>query len=210
MALESQERQTARRNMLVSASQFSSSWDSCQVRDSYLGYLKDDSPWPRQGRSESVRHHGPRICLSGHRLVSVLLVSVAKCLRSGGLHQSRWNFIPAFLYSLCEKKFFLTSRRGAGIRRFCGSAAALVTLPISLAILNYVSISLCPFQPGSCGPATCPAGACAPLGLCAQALFFIVLAASPDTIPTALLRTFSKRMVNVLYPQSFADLCWTI
>ncbi len=38
----------------------------------------------------------------------------------------------------CEKKFFLTSRRGAVIRRFSGSAAASVTLSISLAILIHV------------------------------------------------------------------------
>jgi len=40
----------------------------------------------------------------------------------------------------CEKKFFLTSSRGAGISRFSGSAAALVTLSPSLAILNQVSL----------------------------------------------------------------------
>jgi hypothetical protein len=42
--------------------------------------------------------------------------------------------------TLCEKKFFLASRRGAGIRKFSRSTAALVTISISLAVLNHVSL----------------------------------------------------------------------
>jgi hypothetical protein len=77
----------------------------------------------------------------------VILICIAKCLPCGGLLQCRWYFIPAFRHTFSEKKFFLTSRRGARIRRFSGSAAALVTLSISLAILNLVS--LCHFCSGT-------------------------------------------------------------
>ncbi len=55
------------------------------------------------------------------------------CFRAGGIFFQLSG-------TLCEKKFFLTSRRGAGILRFSGSAAALVILSISLAILNHVSL----------------------------------------------------------------------
>jgi hypothetical protein len=47
--------------------------------------------------------------------------------------------VPVEFYSSFPALLF-TSRRGAGIRRFIGSAAALVTLSISLAILNHVSL----------------------------------------------------------------------
>jgi hypothetical protein len=86
-------------------------------------------------------------------------------ISSPGLHQAaasgslcfRYAFRNAFAVSAffttggilfqssgtpCEKKFFLTSSRGAGIRRFSGSAAALVTLspslpvPLTLDLLN--------------------------------------------------------------------------
>ncbi len=75
----------------------------------------------------------------------VLLVSVAfegvACFSAGGI-------LFQLSGTLCEKKFFLTSRRGAGIRRFSGSAAALVTLSISLAILNHVSVFTLSFPTG--------------------------------------------------------------
>jgi hypothetical protein len=59
--------------------------------------------------------------------------AVVACFSAGGI---------LFQHSctLCEKEFFLTYRRGAGICRFSGSAAALVTLSISFAILNHVSL----------------------------------------------------------------------
>jgi hypothetical protein len=48
---------------------------------------------------------------------------VVACFSAGGI---------LFQLSGYEKKFFLTSRRGAGICRFSVFAAALVTLSISL------------------------------------------------------------------------------
>jgi hypothetical protein len=77
--------------------------------------------------------------------------------------------------TLCEKRFFLTSRRGAGIPKFSGSAAALVTLSISLSILNYVSIftlSLPARILWTCCTA-CPAGAFA----------LLTSVADPDPVP---------------------------
>ncbi len=93
-------------------------------------------------------HHGPRICLSGHHLVSHQ-AEAPVCLCFWYALQNAFAVVACFsavgiLFqlsgTLCEKKFFLTSRRGAGIRRFSGSAVALVTLSISLAILNHVSL----------------------------------------------------------------------
>jgi hypothetical protein len=73
------------------------------------------------------------------------------------------NF-PALSVRKISFSLLCTVLRSAEICGFSGSAAALVTLSISLAFLNQVS--LCYFQPGSCGPAACPAGACALQVLC--------------------------------------------
>ncbi len=64
--------------------------------------------------------------------------------------------------------------------------------------------SLCLFQPRFCGPAKCPAGACAPLGLCVPALWGVphspwlpVLTPSPLLFSGTVLKLVCFRRGNV-------------
>jgi hypothetical protein len=58
------------------------------------------------------------------------------------------EFYSSFQALFVRRSLFHFSRRVAGIRRFSGSAAALVTLSISRAILNHVSIFTLSFPTG--------------------------------------------------------------